>query len=81
MRAIVTGGDGFIGMELRQLIGAIAAAPGKEPIIRRLPEQPGDVRQTCADVSRATAELGDARKTPIAEGLARYVGRCRLAAS
>src|SRR5262249_31302812 len=59
-------------IELRQLIAAIGAALGKEPIIHRLPEQPGDVRQTFADISRATAELGYAPETPIADGLARY---------
>jgi UDP-glucuronate 4-epimerase len=60
-------------IELRRLIDAIAAALSKEPIIRRLPEQPGDVRQTCADIGRASAELGYAPSTPLSEGLARYV--------
>jgi UDP-glucuronate 4-epimerase len=68
-------------IELRQLIAAIAAALGKEPEIRRLPEQPGDVRQTYADIGRASAELGYAPRTPIAEGLARYVAWYRAAAS
>jgi UDP-glucuronate 4-epimerase len=68
-------------IELRQLIGAIAAALGKEPEVQRLPEQPGDVRQTYADISRAAAELGYAPRTPIAEGLARYVAWYRSAAS
>ncbi len=68
-------------IELRQLIGAIAAALGKEPEVRRLPEQPGDVRQTYADISRAAAELGYAPRTPIAEGLARYIAWYRSAAS
>ena len=60
-------------IELRRLIEEIGAALGKEPMIRRMPEQPGDVRQTYADVSRAAAELGYAPTTPIADGLARYV--------
>ncbi len=68
-------------IELTKLIGAIAAALGREPVIRRLPEQPGDVRQTYADISRATAELGYSPSTPIAEGLARYVAWYRSAAS
>jgi UDP-glucuronate 4-epimerase len=60
-------------IELRRLIAAIGEALGKEPIIRRMPEQPGDVRQTYADVGRAAAELGYAPSTSIREGLARYV--------
>jgi UDP-glucuronate 4-epimerase len=68
-------------IELRQLIDAIAAALGRTPNIRRLPEEPGDVRQTYADISRASAELGYAPRTPIAEGLARYVAWYRAAAS
>jgi UDP-glucuronate 4-epimerase len=60
-------------VELRRLVEAIAGALGKTPVIRTLPEQPGDVRQTYADISRAAAELGYAPKTPIAEGLAHYI--------
>ena len=56
-------------------------ALGKEPIIQRLPEQPGDVRQTYADISRAAAELGYGPSTPIEEGLSRYVAWYRLSAS
>jgi UDP-glucuronate 4-epimerase len=58
---------------LREMITAIGEALGKEPIIERLPEQPGDVRQTFADVRRARAELGYDPKTPFREGLAKYV--------
>jgi UDP-glucuronate 4-epimerase len=68
-------------VELRHLIEMIAAAVGKSPLIRRLPEQPGDVRQTYADISRAAAELGYAPKTPLSEGLARYVHWYRAASS
>jgi UDP-glucuronate 4-epimerase len=59
--------------ELRAMIDAIAAALGKEPIIQQLPEQPGDVRQTYADITRARTELGYAPQTPFRDGLARYV--------
>jgi UDP-glucuronate 4-epimerase len=68
-------------VELRHLIETIATALGKSPIIRRLPEQPGDVRQTYADIRRATAELGYAPKTPLSEGLALYVEWYRVASS
>jgi UDP-glucuronate 4-epimerase len=60
-------------IELRELVAALACALGKEPIIHYLPEQPGDVRQTYADISRAAEELGYAPKTPLSEGLAQYV--------
>ncbi len=66
-------------VELSGLIAAIAAALGKEPIIERLPEQPGDVHLTYADIGRATSELGYAPRTPLAEGLARYVAWYRAA--
>ena len=58
---------------LRDMIAAIGEALGKTPIIERFPEQPGDVRQTYADISRASAELGYAPRTTFREGLARYV--------
>ncbi len=60
-------------VELKSLVAAIASALGKTPIIRHLPEQPGDVRQTYADITRAANELGYAPKTSITEGLARYI--------
>jgi UDP-glucuronate 4-epimerase len=66
---------------LTDLVDAIGSALGKTPIVQHLHEQPGDVRQTYADISRATDELGYAPKTPIAEGLARYIDWYRRAAS
>lgn len=64
-------------IELKALIAAIGRAVGKEPVIERLPEQPGDVRQTYADITRAQTELGYDPKTPFSEGLARYVAWSR----
>ena len=58
---------------LSEMIAELGKALGKEPSVRRLPEQPGDVRQTYADISRARAELGYEPNTPFAEGLRRYV--------
>lgn len=60
-------------VELRRLIDLIGAALGKTPRITQLPEQPGDVRQTYADIARATTELGYAPQTPFEEGLGRFV--------
>ncbi len=64
---------------LTDLVDAIGRALGKMPIIERLPEQPGDVRQTYADISRATDELGYVPKTSISEGLASYIAWYRTA--
>lgn len=58
---------------LADMIAAIGAAIGKPPVIERLPEQPGDVRLTCADIARAREELGYAPATPFADGLRKYV--------
>ena len=60
-------------IELRTMIATLADALGKPALIDMRPEQPGDVRQTYADISRATAELGYAPATPFAEGIARFV--------
>jgi UDP-glucuronate 4-epimerase len=60
-------------IELGEMIDTLAAALGKPARIDYRPEQPGDVRQTYADIGRAQAELGFAPTTPFAEGMARYV--------
>lgn len=60
-------------IDLRDIIDMIGAALGKKPLIQHLPEQPGDVRQTFADIHRASSELGYTPKTPFPEGLAQYV--------
>lgn len=58
---------------LLALIDAIGAALGKSALIQRLPEQPGDVRQTFADIHRASCDLGYSPTTPFHEGLAQYI--------
>lgn len=59
--------------ELLAMINAIGEALGKTPIIDRQPEQPGDVRQTFADVTRAETELGYRPAMSFAEGLRAFV--------
>ena len=61
------------------LIELLGSVLGKTPLINTLPEQPGDVRQTYADISRARAELGYKPSTPIREGLRRFVAMPLLA--
>jgi UDP-glucuronate 4-epimerase len=60
-------------IELHTMIATIAEAVGREPIINRLPEQPGDVRQTYADIARAESELGYHPTTSFRDGIARYI--------
>ena len=64
-------------VSLREMIDTLAAALGKSPLLRHLPDQPGDVRQTCADISLASAELGYAPRTPFREGIRKYVAWLR----
>jgi len=68
-------------VELREMIRTLAEAMGKPAIIERAPEQPGDVRQTFADVSKAERELGYAPSTPLREGLERFVAWYRAGRS
>ncbi len=60
-------------IRLDRLIEAIEKTMGQKAILNHLPEQPGDVRQTYADVSRAAREIGYQPKTEFEEGLARFV--------
>jgi UDP-glucuronate 4-epimerase len=60
-------------IELRAMIEILAEALGKVPTIRRLPEQTGDVRLTCADITLAVRELGYNPSTPFGEGIRRFV--------
>jgi UDP-glucuronate 4-epimerase len=58
---------------LNELIGMVEGAVGKKAVIHQLPDQPGDVPRTFADVSKAERLLGYHPKTPIREGIIRYV--------
>src|SRR5262249_16791111 len=40
--------------------------------VQALPEQPGDVTMTCADLTKARRELGYAPQVPIEEGIRRF---------
>ena len=58
---------------LSDLVTLIGEACGREPVVERLPAQPGDVRVTYADVSKARERLGYRPTTPVREGLERFV--------
>jgi UDP-glucuronate 4-epimerase len=58
---------------LSELIAAIESALGKKALIERLPEQPGDVPLTYADISKAQRLLQYDPHTKIAEGIPKFV--------
>ncbi len=60
-------------VELRELIAAIEDSLGKKATINRLPEQPGDVPLTCADISKAQRLLGYKPTTKLREGLPKFI--------
>ncbi|HYY98185.1 MAG TPA: GDP-mannose 4,6-dehydratase, partial [Pyrinomonadaceae bacterium] len=60
-------------VELRELIGLLEKELGREATIDRKPTQPGDVPQTFADISKARRLLGYDPRTPIEEGIRRFV--------
>jgi UDP-glucuronate 4-epimerase len=60
-------------IQLKDLIVAIENALGKKAKINQLPEQPGDMPLTCADISKARKLLGYKPTTRLNEGLPRFV--------
>ncbi len=60
-------------VELRQLIHLIEKNLGKSAIIKNLPDQPGDVPVTYADISKAQKLLGYKPKVRIDEGIENFV--------
>ncbi|MEH3086167.1 MAG: NAD-dependent epimerase [Xylophilus ampelinus] len=58
---------------LMDFIGHLEQALGKTAEKRFLPLQDGDVLNTCADVEPLRAWTGFAPRTPVAEGIARFV--------
>lgn len=59
------------GTSLKDFINLVQKHVGKEAIIRVMPDQPGDVPYTCADVSKAHRLLGYKSKVPFEEGIRR----------
>ncbi len=60
-------------LTLRELVRKIGEGLGKEPRIRKLPMQPGDVQRTWADISRAGRELDWRPTVGVDEGLAIFL--------
>lgn len=46
---------------------------GRKAIVESLPAQPGDMFETCADLTRIQAAIGFTPKVPLEEGLKRFV--------
>lgn len=60
-------------IRLDELIAAVGAAVGVEPVVEVLPDQPGDVPRTYASVAKAQCLLGWEPRVPLAEGLRAFV--------
>jgi UDP-glucuronate 4-epimerase len=61
------------GNSLSEFISIVEKHVGKEAIVKVLPDQPGDVPYTCADVSKAYDLLGYSATVPFDEGVRRTV--------
>ncbi len=60
-------------VELRELIGLLEQALGRQAEIDRQPRQPGDVPQTFADIGKARRLLGYDPQTQIEKGIEKFV--------
>ena len=60
-------------IQLKDLIVAIEDALGRKAHVNLLPEQPGDVPLTSADISKARRLLGYQPTTPLRVGLPRFI--------
>ncbi len=56
---------------LHELIETIGKVVGREPVVREMGMQAGDVERTWADLTRSRGELGYAPAVPVSEGIAR----------
>jgi UDP-glucuronate 4-epimerase len=57
---------------LARLIDLLEDALGVRARVEAQPEQPGDVKMTCADITRARRDLGYDPQVPIEEGIRRF---------
>jgi UDP-glucuronate 4-epimerase len=60
-------------IQLKDLIASIENALGKRAKIKQLPEQPGDMPLTCADISKARKLLGYNPTIRLSEGLPKFI--------
>jgi len=60
-------------VRLKDLIAIIESATGKKAAIENLPEQPGDVPVTYADIAKARKMLGYSPRVSVEEGMEKFV--------
>src|SRR5436189_5427491 len=60
-------------IQLKDVIVAIENALGKKAKVNQLPEQPGDMPLTCADISKARKLLAYKPTTRLSDGLPRFI--------
>lgn len=60
-------------VEVVEVVRLIEVAVGKPAVRELLPMQPGDVPATCADTSALERAVGFRPRTPIGEGIRRFV--------
>ena len=58
---------------LSEMIQLVEQATGKSAIIEQLADQPGDVPRTYADVDKSTKLLNYSPRTPVRDGIEKYV--------
>lgn len=57
------------GTSLKEFIGLVEEHTGRSAKVKVMPDQPGDVPYTCADVRKAERLLGYTSKVPFSEGI------------
>jgi Nucleoside-diphosphate-sugar epimerases len=62
-----------MGTSLKEFIHIVQKHTGKKATVKVLPDQPGDVPYTCADVTKASVLLGYQAKVSFEEGIRRTV--------
>jgi len=60
-------------VKLARLIELLEAALGTKAVLDRKPLQPGDVPLTCADITKARAELGYHPRVPVEQGIPLFI--------
>src|ERR1700719_276408 len=60
-------------VDLMEVVRLLETALGKKAMAELMPMQPGDVRETCADVEALQKAVGFAPSTPIADGIGKFV--------
>jgi UDP-glucuronate 4-epimerase len=59
--------------DLMHFIAVIEQAVGRKAVIQMAPMQPGDVKETYADITAIRRDLGFSPETPIDRGIPRFV--------